>query len=242
MIPEFSKVSVGDAAGWFSEGWKLMKTGFFRWIVMVLLASFFLMAISFIPFLGPLAAALLSPVLGAGLLIAADKSARSEIITIGEAFRVLQNNVLVKRLLVIGALGMLVNLLIMAIGGASLGSGIPGDIGSTASSGISFLWISVLSQSLWGAAILFGIPLVTFAGVDPPSALLTSLKAVITNWWPMLVFTIITVILGFLAMIPFGLGLLIYFPLMITTSYRAYHGVFGQKADSSYLEVQSRSF
>lgn len=80
--------------------------------------------------------------------------------------------------------------------------------------------------------LLFYIPLVMcmylapililFHDMSAVSAMSLSFKACLKNILPFLVLGILLIIAGLVAIIPFGLGLLVLMPVMMITSYTAY--------------------
>jgi uncharacterized membrane protein len=63
-------------------------------------------------------------------------------------------------------------------------------------------------------------------GVAPMEALKASLVTCIRNFIPFLVYSIVMTALAIVAVIPFGLGFLVWVPLVITTTYVAYREIF----------------
>jgi uncharacterized membrane protein len=67
-----------------------------------------------------------------------------------------------------------------------------------------------------------------FRNVAPVDAVMTSLRAVIKNVLPFLVYGVIQIVLAIVASIPFGLGWLVLLPVMLLTAYVSYRDVFGE--------------
>jgi len=109
-------------------------------------------------------------------------------------------------------------------------SGDEAAILSSLSSGLLFLALGGL------VTLALAIPLVAaywFAPVlamlhDVPAipAMKESLFACLRNWLPMLVYGLVMLLLLVVAVIPLGLGLLVWAPLMFATIYTSYRSVF----------------
>jgi uncharacterized membrane protein len=79
---------------------------------------------------------------------------------------------------------------------------------------------------LLSGALFFAVPLVMTEREPPLQAMQSSLKACLVNWAPLLLFGLIATILGFIAMIPMGLGFLILGPVLTGAVWAAYAEIF----------------
>jgi uncharacterized membrane protein len=68
---------------------------------------------------------------------------------------------------------------------------------------------------------------VVFRRIAPLDAVKASLRAVLRNWLPFLVYGVIQIGLSIVASIPFALGWLLLMPVMLLTAYVSYRDVFG---------------
>jgi uncharacterized membrane protein len=75
-------------------------------------------------------------------------------------------------------------------------------------------------------AYWFAPALVIMHGVAPIAAMKASFGACLRNILPFLVYGIVMMVLAFLAMIPVGLGMLVWIPLSFTSTYAAYRDIF----------------
>jgi uncharacterized membrane protein len=78
------------------------------------------------------------------------------------------------------------------------------------------------------AAYWFAPALVVMHGLSPLEAMKASFVGSLRNFIPFLVYGIVMLLFALLAAIPLGLGLLVWLPLAITSSYAAYRGIFTQ--------------
>jgi uncharacterized membrane protein len=76
------------------------------------------------------------------------------------------------------------------------------------------------------AAYWFAPALVMMHDMKPLAAMKASFVACIRNFIPFLVYGIVMTIAAIVAMIPFGLGLLVWMPVAIASTYIAYRDIF----------------
>jgi len=76
------------------------------------------------------------------------------------------------------------------------------------------------------AAYWFAPALVMMHDMKPVAAMKESFFSCFRNFVPFLVYGIILSIAGFLAMLPFGLGMLVWVPVTIASTYVAYRQIF----------------
>ena len=76
------------------------------------------------------------------------------------------------------------------------------------------------------AAYCFAPALVIMHGVSPMDAMKASFGACMRNFMPFLLYGIVMMVLCIVAVIPLGLGLLVWIPLSFTSTYAAYRDIF----------------
>jgi len=89
-----------------------------------------------------------------------------------------------------------------------------------------FVLIGLLLVIPLGLAMMWAPPLVFVHGVGPVEALKRSLFACLRNWLALLVMIVLVAVLGGIAMIPLGLGLLVFAPVMAIAIWAGYREVF----------------
>ena len=72
----------------------------------------------------------------------------------------------------------------------------------------------------------FAVPLVLFREIEPWEAMKASLAAVLANMLPLLVYGVVTALLGMLALIPLGLGLLLFVPVVLISWLLSFQEIF----------------
>jgi uncharacterized membrane protein len=219
------------------------------WIVILLIYLAISVVLSFIPFVGTLANALLSPVLIGGMLYGVAAQERGESrwksrICSG-AF---QDQERMGPLVLLGAIsvgGYLLSGLVVLVfmgGGLMMGavmdhSGVmvPTEAmgGLLAGAGLVALSVIVVIGFLVAMALFYGTPLVMLAGQNAWPAVQDSIVACWINMLPLLVFGLIYLVLAVVAAIPLGLGFLILGPVTVCAIYASYREVFGERTPPS---------
>ena len=235
------RVDAGRGWGWITEGWRLFAGAPGVWIVILLIYLGINVVLSLIPLIGGLAYLLLSPVLTGGILYGADRQARGETLEIGDLFRGFQDQGRMGPLVILGLISlagyMLMGLILMVFVGGGIATGIvlddPGQ-GITPEMieglfGVGFMVLILVELTLWAVimmAMLYAIPLVMLGRQDAWPAVQDSIAACWINMLPLLVFGLMGLVLAMIATIPFGLGFLILWPVMICAVYASYREVF----------------
>ena len=88
----------------------------------------------------------------------------------------------------------------------------------------ALLLLMPLLMAYWFAPVLVGLN-----GLSAADAMKLSFKASLRNMLPMLAYSVIIVGLMIVAIIPFGLGLLVVIPTMMTSLYTSYQDIFVEK-------------
>ncbi len=227
------------AMEWLKTGYRLFIPAVVPWMGMS--AAFFLAAfgISLIPLIGPLALELASPFLVAAYMAAAEAAERGEptgLIHFGAGFYRGRNALLVIGIVYLAA-HLLVGQVMALIGGdavqrllalslqpqemdpeqmrALLDQAMPALLTGT------LLFVPVL-MATW-----FAPALALFEDFPAGKAMFWSFWSCLVNWRPLLVYGLLLALLGLVAIIiPFGLGLLLFLPLAMTSTYAAYRAQF----------------
>ena len=237
------RVDAGRGWGWITEGWRLFAGAPGVWIVILLIYLGINVVLSLIPLIGGLAYLLLSPVLTGGILYGADRQARGETLEIGDLFRGFQDQGRMGPLVILGLISlagyMLMGLILMVFVGGGIATGIvlddPGQ-GITPEMieglfGVGFMVLILVELTLWAVimmAMLYAIPLVMLGRQDAWPAVQDSIAACWINMLPLLVFGLMGLVLAMIAVIPFGLGFLILWPVMVCAVYASYREVFAE--------------
>lgn len=237
-----TRPQAGAAMEWMKTGYRLFTPAVVPWMGMS--AAFFLVAfgIGLIPLVGPLALELLSPFLVAAYMAAAQAAERGEptgLIHAGAGFYRGRN-----ALLVIGVIYLVAHLVVgqvMAlIGGDAVERLIalsvrpqemdPEEMRDLLDRATPALLVGTVLFTPLLMATWFAPALALFEDFPPGKALFWSLWACLVNWRPMLLYGLLLSLLGMAAIIiPFGLGLLLFLPMAMTSTYAAYRMQFVPK-------------
>ena len=97
--------------------------------------------------------------------------------------------------------------------------------------GVGFMVLILVQLTLWAVIMMsmfYAIPLVMLGRQDAWPAVQDSIAACWINMLPLLVFGLMGLVLAMIAVIPFGLGFLILWPVMICAVYASYREVFAE--------------
>ena len=236
LLVEPRVVPAGAAMQWLTTGWEMFKAAPGPWIGIVLVYVIITAVVGAMPLLGILNV-VLSPILSAGVVAACESQRRGTPPSLEHLFAgfkqatgslalvgLLYMGGLLVVTLTVGAGGMAAMLpfIIAASAGGSDFSMSPGMIGIIV---LCVLLAFLLFMPL-ALAMIWAPPLVFVHNVGPFDALKRSLFACLRNWMALLVFFVLAMVLLVPAMIPLGLGLLVYGPVMVIALWAGYREVF----------------
>ncbi len=228
-----------NGLAWTKEGWRLFMLAPIPWTGMTALVFLVLMGIGMVPIVGTLAVHVLSPFIVAGYLAASRGGSTGE--TISFVYLASGWNESRQSLLAIGIFYMLATFLIFALvkfftegdmqellrqsqnptemtpeqAELILATALP-------AMGLGTLLFTPLLMATW-----FAPGLALFERFPPSRALWWSIWACWSNWRPLLTYSLILGLAGMAAlMLPFGLGLLVFLPWTLTSTYAAYQDIF----------------
>ena len=240
---EIRQVNAGNGWSWIVEGFQIFKLNPLMWIVLLLIYLVIAVALSFVPIIGSLVFNLIGPVFIAGFMLGCRALDNGEELLINHLFAGFKENT--GQLITIGGI-YLVGLIViigavvagMVSSGADLSAlskGIPPDAETSKSLLLAilfgFLLVIPLMMAYW-----FAPALVALNNLSAIEAMKQSFNACWQNILPLFVFSIIGTVLLMLAMIPLGLGLLVFFPVMIAVLYTSYKDIFNiQTSDQAAL-------
>jgi uncharacterized membrane protein len=229
-------VAAGNAFEWLRQGWAIFLVNPGVWIAMTVVLIVVILGMQIVPLVGALVANLLTPMLGAGMLLACQKATNGEAPDVADLFIGFKQNT--TNLVMLGVLYMAAMLAIVAIvvvlGGGSMAGGLmmgrPAGIGvglGLAFGGMMLAMLLSLALSVpLFMAIWFAPALVFFNNMPPVEALKASFNACLKNTLPFLVYGLIVMVLMFFAALPVGLGFLVLVPVLSGSVYVSYRDIF----------------
>ena len=239
-VIKIKAMSIDRGAGWLLEGFGYFKSSALNWIGACILLFVISIVISLVPFIGGVAVNILMPVFMAGLILGCHAQHEGGEFTVNHLFAGFSNNT--AQLIVLGLiylLGMIMITIVALImiffmlGGLAflehLESGNP-DMILQNIRGIMLVFLVALMLYLpLLMAYWFAPALIVLNDVSPVDALIMSFKGCLVNILPFTLYGIVGLILAVIAVIPFGLGLLILGPMIVASVYIAYCDIFASQ-------------
>ena len=228
--------TAGAGMDWIAQGWKLFALSPLMWIVAIVIFIVLAIIMGLVPILGQLAFQVLTPVFGAGFVVACrslERGGNFELEHLFAGFKTRFGNLAMIGLLYL--VGGIVIILIMAafVGFTILTAFMTGDpeavVSAFVASALSIALGTLVALGLGlllMAAIWFAPALVIMHDVAPIEAMKASFFACFRNFVPFLVYGIVMLLLAIVAAIPLGLGFLVWVPLAVTSNYAAYRQIF----------------
>ena len=228
---ESRQVPAGNAWAWIVSGFNLFKANPVMWIVILLIYLAIIIPISFIPVIGSVVTTLLAPVFAAGMMWGCKALVLKQDLEINHLFEGFKKNT--AQLIAVGGVYMLSLLVIMVMVVLTLDKDtleliMKGQEVSPAQANammlpilIAMLFILPILMAYWYAPVLIGLHNLTVL-----EAMKLSFIACLKNMLPFLLYGLIFMVILVVAIIPFGLGLIVAVPVMMTSLYTSYVDVF----------------
>lgn len=229
-------VDAGRGVAWWSEAWALFMKNPGMWVVFGLIVLIIYIVLSFVPLVGNIAGALLTPVFMGGWLLATGKLEQGGSLEPADlllGFKEHLNPLMVLGALLAGATAVITLVVFALVGGAAIGASIgaatqsAGGMLAAAGAGLMAMLIGLALMVPVTMAIWFAPALVIFRGVQPVDALRMSFAACLRNIMPFLVYGVLGFVAAIVASLPAGLGWLVLLPLCFLTVQTTYRDVFG---------------
>jgi uncharacterized membrane protein len=232
---QVAEVSASRGAGWLGESFGFFRKAPMAWIALCAGWIIITLALIVIPLIGGVIANFLQPVFFASFAITALRQAAGEPVMMGDLFLGFRRNV--RSLVHLGALLLIVEIAIFALMAAL---GLPmsgaGDQSITVGEYVELLrgkeWILAMGFVLTVAvkgALWFAPQLIALHDMSVGHAMRWSLYASLANIGVMLVYGVVLFVLFIAALIPWALGMFIFIPIMVISTYVGYREVFESK-------------
>ncbi|WP_018152604.1 BPSS1780 family membrane protein [Leeia oryzae] len=246
--PAGQAVPAGNSINWLTEGWQLFKQAPAIWIANLIIFMVVIMVCSLIPLLGMVIQPIAIVILTGGFMLGAKALDDGEALTVNHLFGGLQQHA--SPLVIVGLvqLGLTVAMMIammilfaIILGGSMMSGGMSSAFSGGApymfhamfagAFGFGMILIMLLSMIVGFmiySAVLFAPALVVLQNMEPIEALKASLSGVWKNVLTFIVMGILSTILIIIGSIPFGLGLLVVFPILFAAIYTSYKDIYLQ--------------
>lgn len=234
---QVKNVDVGKGVTWIGDGFRIFLKSPGMWIVLGIVMFIIYLVLAIIPFIGGLVASLISPIFAGGMLHAAREADAGRPVEFGHLFRGFQQKGALNGLLALGGVVVAGAILTMIVISVFLGGSFMADMATGGSpdamphmflgvGGLIGALVALAIQIVVIAAVVYAIPLVMFNGTPVGDALSASLRACVTNFLPLLIFSAVYLVLAIVAALPFGLGMLILLPASFGMLYASYRDSF----------------
>lgn len=222
---------------WIVQGWRLFARAPLMWVISLIIVFIAAIAINLVPFIGSIAFQLLQGVIAAGFIVGCHSLSRGGDFELEHLLAGFKRNF--TSLLILGVFlvvgGLVIMLVLVLLVGATVVPIIMG--GGNAEQAMATIAASAMTMMLGAlvalaltipmmAAYWFAPALVVLNDMRPVAALKASFFGSLRNFVPFLVYGIVMTVFAVIAVIPFGLGMLVWIPLAITSTYAAYRGIF----------------
>jgi len=233
---EPQRLAAGQGWQWIKQGYALFMKAPLLWIVLLLICFIALAGLSAVPVVGEPLASLLLPVVLAGLMVGCRALEQGEELELAHLFSGFRKHT--AQLVTLGGIALVGQYLVfgvmMMVGGATLVSilmsGQPVEDPEIIKQAVSGAGIAVLLGitlfSMLLMAMQFAPMLVYFNNATPLQAMKLSLRAFVANVGAMSVYGVTFIMLAILASIPMMLGWLVLMPIVFTSLYASYCGIF----------------
>jgi uncharacterized membrane protein len=232
----------GQGAAWWSEGWQVFMAAPGTWIGMIVVLFLIMIAIAFVPIVGPIAQSVLAPVFAGGIALGCHALAKGRPLTIGALFDGFSGGrfmpLFIIGLLYLAAMFVVWIIVVVVIlgvaGGAGLFSAISADptqMGAALFSSIGMTALVIAPLVLLATVAImmaywFSPALVVLNGEEPIAALQKSFRASWQNLGACTIYGLIFIGLAIVASIPLGLGWIVLAPVMAGSWYASWREMF----------------
>ena len=231
-----AEVAASRGALWLAEAFNLFRRKPMAWIGLCMGWIVITFGLILVPFIGGVIANFLQPVFFASFAIAAYRQTQGEDVVMGDLFTGFRRNL--RSLINLGALLLIAEIAIFALM-ALLGLPMAGaEDGSFTMSeyvqmlkgkewilAVGFLLTVIVKGALW-----FAPPLIAFHGMTTSHAIRWSAYAALANLGAMMVYGAVLLVIFFLGLLPWALGLVVVIPVMAISTFIGYREVFEPKA------------
>jgi uncharacterized membrane protein len=227
-----AEVPASRGAAWIVRAFSLYRAKPFAWTGMCAGWMVITFGLLIIPFIGGVIANFLQPVFFASFAITAFRQVSGEPVVMGDLFLGFRRNM--RALVNLGAILLVAEIAIFALMGVlGLPMWPPGDKPFTMAEyveaikgkewilAMGFLFTVIVKGAMW-----FAPPLIAFHDMSTMHAIRWSVYAALSNLGAMIVYGLVLLVLFFLGLIPWALGLLVVIPLMVISTYFGYREVF----------------
>ena len=233
-------LTAGAGVDWIGEGWRLFAKSPLMWVISVLVLFVLAIVVNIVPFIGGLAFQLLQPVFGAGFIVACRSLETGGEFELEHVFAGFKKNFanlfIVGLILVAGGIALLLVFfvfagfgLITAFMAGDATNMLPALMASGMSIAIGTLVMLLLMIPLL-MAYWFAPALVMMHDMAPVAAMKESFRGCLKNIIPFIIYGFVMFLAACVALIPFGLGMLVWIPVAVASNYVGYRRIFTEES------------
>ena len=225
----------GNGWSWIAEGWRFFLRAPGTWIAIVVVMLLISFAANFVPFVGPIAMMVLTPVFAGGLMLgcrALDEGGELEFRHLFAGFQAPLGSLAALGALYL-ALVFAVMVVVGVITGASLfamfgGSGVqdPAMVGGALATLALGMLVGLALMVPVAMLLWFAPALVALDRVAPLDALKGSWSGCMKNVVPFLIYGVVLFVFAIVASLPLMLGWLALGPVMAASIYTSYRDIY----------------
>ena len=232
---EVRHVKARQGLQWIMSGFYLFRMAPMAWMLLCFTLILIAMTLSILPLLGQFIFTLISPVFLAGMMLGCQKLEQGEKLEITHLFAGFKKNT--APLITVGGIYLIGQVLIvgivMLIGGTAMmemllqGKRVDeSELMEVADDMLSATLVALALSIPLLMAAWFSPLLVAFHNIPPVLAMKKSFFACLKNMLPLQLYGVILIILTVIAIIPYGLGLIVLIPIIFTSIYVSYKDIF----------------
>jgi uncharacterized membrane protein len=238
LIPDGRKVAAGRGAAWLTEAWPLFTAAILSWILIFIIFMVMTLVLAIIPG-GSIVSYLLQPVFTAGLMLGCRDIEAGQPMEVSHLFAGFKQNtgnlILVGLLYMVGLIvvtivafiPMMIAMPFLAPMFEGLESASITQVAMTVGPLILLFILLVIALALpLVMALWFAPPLVVFHDMQPMAAMKSSFLGCLKNIIPFLIYGVVGLFFFILALIPLGLGLLVFVPVVWASMYTGYRDIY----------------
>lgn len=238
LVLDGRKVEAGRGAAWLTESWGFFTSAIGAWILIFLIFMVMTLVLAIIPG-GSIVSYLLQPVFTAGILLGCrdiESGSRLEVSHLFAGFKQNTGNLILVGLLymvglivvtIVAFIPMMIAMPFLAPTFEGLDNASVAQVFLTVGPLIVIFVLLILALALpLVMALWFAPALVVFHDVQPIAAMKASFSGCLKNLLPFLVYGVVGLGFFILALIPLGLGLLVFVPMVWASIYTAYRDIY----------------
>jgi len=209
------------------------------WVVSILVVFVIALVVGIIPFVGSIAFQVAQPVFAAGFVVACRSIETGGEFELEQLFAGFRRNF--ANLLIVGLIFLAAGLALMLVFFMFAGFGIAmafvtGDendvLPAIMASGISIAFGTLVTLALLVPVLMaywFAPALVMMHDMAPVAAMKESFRGCMKNIVPFIVYGFVMLVLALVAVIPLGLGMLVWVPVAVASTYAAYRQIYTEE-------------